>query len=407
VRSWPVPCPPPPLTAPLPSRAVPDELLNMDEEGPKSTNLVAAEKLLQDKLYNKFGQVQKAFRLFDEDKSGELSYDEFRRAMHTLNISLNEEMMMALVAKFDPEHEGAISYENFNAYVGKILHVSAKDESASMLELEKFGGMQDGLTFNPNAHNANKAKDRGFSEGALGSHGPAAHVNLIDGMAEFKDEEEDPTASSISPPPAAPRSVAGSVHAPPAVAVAGRRDSRDSLRAAAAVPEARRASAAGVPYNAAPRVVRANSIATDEFDLAGTEEKMRRVLGRSWVQVFSDVKKASGRAPSLSSDSFRDVMAERGVPLTSREVRALAARYSGGAAGEVDAESLLRNTFKARPGTAAARPSLGRTGAPVPVAAPTAFTRPPTGQATARPSSAFVRAPVGPQVHAATGKMIF
>lgn len=378
----------------------------MDEEGPKSTSLVAAEKLLQDKLYNKFGQVQKAFRLFDEDKSGELSYDEFRRAMHTLNISLNEEMMMALVAKFDPEHEGAISYENFNSYVGKILHVSAKDESASMLELERFGGMQDGLTFNPNAHNANKAKDRGMSEGALGTHAHAAHVNLIDSMAEFKDDEEDPTASSgPSPPPAAPRSVAGSVTG---AAATVRRDSRDSLRAAAvAAPEARRASAAGVPYNAAPRVVRANSIATAEFDLAGTEEKMRRVLGRSWVQVFSDVKKASGSAPGLSSDSFRDVMAERGVPLTSREVRALAARYSGGAAGEVDAESLLRNTFKARPGTAAARPSLGRTGAPAPVAAPSAFTRPPTGAASVRPSSAFVRAPVGPQVHAATGKMIF
>ena len=48
------------------------------EDGLRPMPLVEAEKIMAEKLFNKFDRVQKAFRLYDEDKSGELSYDEFR-----------------------------------------------------------------------------------------------------------------------------------------------------------------------------------------------------------------------------------------------------------------------------------------------------------------------------------------
>lgn len=51
--------------------------------------LVEAEKILGDKLFNKFSAVQKAFRMYDEDKSGELSYDELRRMLRSMNVNVS------------------------------------------------------------------------------------------------------------------------------------------------------------------------------------------------------------------------------------------------------------------------------------------------------------------------------
>jgi len=121
---------------------------------------------------------------------------------------------------------------------------------------------------------------------------------------------------------------------------------------------------------------------------------MRRVLGKSWVNVYRQVKQdQGGGAPDarLSGDAFRDMMAERGVPLTSKEVRALGIKYSTGDVrdGTIDAEKLLTSTFQGRTGSAAhkavAPPGLPRPGS--------AFVRKaPAPGATARPGSASATA---------------
>jgi Ca2+-binding EF-hand superfamily protein len=172
--------------------------------------------------------------------------------------------------------------------------------------------------------------------------------------------------------------------------------------AAAAQPAAASASSAARPSSSAggPRLQRAPSIATADMDLSNTENKMRRVLGRSWVNVYKDVKKSSGTT-AVSGETFRDVMAEKGVPLTSKEVRAIALRYGAGS-GEVDVEKVMNGTFKsgpssptkaARPSTAVPRPGAGGAG------------RPPMG-GTARPqSAAAVRSPGG--MSSASSKMLF
>jgi hypothetical protein len=119
------------------------------------------------------------------------------------------------------------------------------------------------------------------------------------------------------------------------------------------------------------------------MDVNATEAKMRHVLGKSWVHVYKQVK---GTESAVSGDSFRDMMAERGVPLTSKEVRALSLKYSAGD-GALDAEKLLTSTFSgknsapkppvARPGSAFA--SLKKT-----VSAPGATARPGTAAVASR-----------------------
>jgi hypothetical protein len=92
------------------------------------------------------------------------------------------------------------------------------------------------------------------------------------------------------------------------------------------------------------------------MDVNATEAKMRHVLGKSWVHVYKQVK---GNESAVSGDSFRDMMAERGVPLTSKEVRALSLKYSAGD-GALDAEKLLTSTFSGK--NSAPKPPVARPG---------------------------------------------
>jgi hypothetical protein len=162
----------------------------------------------------------------------------------------------------------------------------------------------------------------------------------------------------------------------------------------AAAPFSSSARAPSAPSSASLGAARrAGSVATSQMDVNATEEKMRRVLGKSWVNVYRQVKQdQGGGAPDarLSGDAFRDMMAERGVPLTSKEVRALGIKYSTGDVrdGTIDAAKLLTSTFQGRTGSAAqkvAPPGLPRPGS--------AFVRKaPAPGATARPGSASATA---------------
>lgn len=158
------------------------------------------------------------------------------------------------------------------------------------------------------------------------------------------------------------------------------------------VPRRPSTAAASVGGSGAPRMYRAPSIATADMDLSNTENKMRRVLGRSWVNVYKEIKKENGgSAAVLPGDAFRDRMAEKGVPLTSKEVRAIALRY--GAEGNVDVEKVMSATFKT--GASPSKPTRPASAAPRPAVAAAVRAgagRPPLG-ANARPQSAMVRSP--------------
>jgi hypothetical protein len=68
------------------------------------------------------------------------------------------------------------------------------------------------------------------------------------------------------------------------------------------------------------------------MDLDRTGAKMRKVLGRSWLTVADDLtRKASGKeggkSKGVPGTLLRDALAEKGVALTSKEVRAITSRY--------------------------------------------------------------------------------
>ena len=95
------------------------------------------------------------------------------------------------------------------------------------------------------------------------------------------------------------------------------------------------------------------SAKTAEVDVDATVGKMRRILGKSWTVVYDEIRREQERAAPtiISAHRFRDAMAERGVPLTSKEVRALAKRFSAthdptAAGRELDYDRLLRTSFE-------------------------------------------------------------
>ena len=70
----------------------------------------------------------------------------------------------------------------------------------------------------------------------------------------------------------------------------------------------------------------AETVNTANMDLSATHAKMKKVLGRSMQSVMEDVKKKTG-SPKVEGEVFRDHLASAGVPLTGKEVRAIALKY--------------------------------------------------------------------------------
>ena len=341
------------------------------EDGMKPMALADAEKIMATKLFNKFDKVQKAFRLYDEDKSGELSYDEFRNMIRSMNVGMTNEHIVALIQRYDPDGDGSISYDEFCKMVGPLIHPDAKNTSKAHEDMMVKSGAQDGLIMNANKKFAKVEDDDGPIGGFGDGKAPAPTKADEIKKAAAKDDhhhddhhEEEHAAGGDPQPPeaAAARAAAPAAHHGGGSAAAHHGGAAHHGVAAAAVR-------------------RAGSVATSQLDVNATEEKMRRVLGKSWTAVYKQVKDAEA-APR--PDAFRDMMAERGVPLTSKEVRALGLKYGAGE-GAIDAQRLLTSTFQ---GKAAPRPGSAAVGA----GAKSAFSKPPSAAGSARPGTATGKA---------------
>jgi Ca2+-binding EF-hand superfamily protein len=291
------------------------------EDGLKPMPLVEAEKIMAEKLFNKFDRVTKAFRLYDEDKSGELSYDEFRNMIKSMNVGLTNDHVVALIKRYDPDGDGSISYDEFCKMVGPLIHPDAINTSKSFTTMMEVSGAQDGLSHDPNKKMRHKPKEEEEVIGGTGSHSDPQPVSAED-----------------------------KISAPVGVSSSSSSSSQSIL-----APIARAGASSGV--SGVPPLRRAGSVATSQMDVNATEAKMRHVLGKSWVHVYKQVKGTESSA--VSGDSFRDMMAERGVPLTSKEVRALSLKYSAGD-GTLDAEKLLTSTFSGK--NSAPKPPVARPG---------------------------------------------
>ena len=95
------------------------------------------------------------------------------------------------------------------------------------------------------------------------------------------------------------------------------------------------------------------TVATANLDLSATHSKMRRVLGRNWVVVMSELKKKGARNGEL----FRDELAKSGVPLTGKEVRAFGLQHGPDLAKGLQEVFAAPAPAKGAAGVAAAAPA--------------------------------------------------
>ncbi|EGB09638.1 hypothetical protein AURANDRAFT_7707, partial [Aureococcus anophagefferens] len=57
--------------------------------------------------------ARKIFRLFDEDKSGTLTYAEYREALEFFNITMTDENFATMMAEIDTNRDMMVSYNEF------------------------------------------------------------------------------------------------------------------------------------------------------------------------------------------------------------------------------------------------------------------------------------------------------
>ena len=337
-------------------------------------------RMFNRKIVTKYATVQRAWREMDMDKDNVLSHAELVKNFANMNIPLEGDMVAEVLREFDPSNRGHVTFQDFSHVVGALIHPNARDTSKAMQDIEETSGAQGGLYFNPTARLGGNLLD-------------SAKARLEEMRASVKLGDAAP--APLPPLDSMPKGVTGfrSPRNSPGGASSSMRvelvgfSAENSSEAgkgagAGAGAEARRGSAA---LAAAPALVLA------PVSVEALEERMRKVLGRGWVHAAADIKRLAGAGgKAIGVDALRDVLAEKGVPLTGREVSALAARYGGGE-GKVSVDGLLTSAFKAS-FAGAAPPAKKPSAAPAPsTARMAASARAATSAATASAPSAFVK----------------
>jgi len=318
--------------------------------------LSKAEAILAQQLYGKKPQVQRVFQILDKDGSGALSIGELQGALAQFDLQLGAKELDMLIARYDNSGDGEVSWKEFMDSIGSFLektpandrnlgidlmgHADEDDKDALMLE-EAATGAEGEAVLVPRAKQRGDAawgksgaargigdpgyqleskssEDTGAAGGVSGSHGGS-----IGGLATSPMRRGSRPGSRSSRPGSAAASVFGGRPAP------GDDDDMRSVASRAAGARARRGSAgagaqggrgrggdAGLGLTLSGghaggatghvRAVRAGTLrrklqttsdgrTVSSVDMEATEEKMRRILGRSWQGIYNDVRKVGAR----------------------------------------------------------------------------------------------------------------
>ena len=231
----------------------------------------------------------------DGNKDGCLTLRELQKALQQLGIDPTDDVTEMLIAKYDTHHNGQLDLNEF------------------MHKLSPYMGLSD----------ANLARMNLARKNPMG---PMPKERQLAGAAAA------PAKGAAAPSPAKAESHGS--HGPH-----GSHGASASSASANFASPARAGAGAGAGD--------ADTIATANLDLSSTHAKMRKVLGRSMAAVLAEVKRkgsSGGGSGAVSGDAFRDVLASAGVPLTSKEVRALSLKYGAGN-GSLQVDEIWRETF--------------------------------------------------------------
>lgn len=228
----------------------------------------------------------------DLDKDGCLTGKEMIKALSQLNVNPTADMIEYLISKYAVRGNGQIDIAEFLHKVTPFMGLS--DANLARLDLKRKNPL------------APPPKERQVVAAPASSRrGPQPPPGYV---AEKKEEEEKheeylSSTGGVSSP---------TIQSPGAFASTG----RDG----------------------------AETVNTANMDLSATHAKMKKVLGRSMQSVMEDVKKKTG-SPKVEGEVFRDHLASAGVPLTGKEVRAIALKY-GDDRSHVQVDKLLAATSR-------------------------------------------------------------
>jgi len=301
--------------------SIPKNLLKKvtEEEQLAPKSIDQLEEMFTKKIVTKYSTVQRAWRSMDQDRDNSLSVPEFKKAFVDMNMPLSDAIYSAVLKRFDPEGKGYVTYNNFSDIVGNIIHPNAKDTSRAMMKMEEESGAQDGLYFVPTAR--------------LGT-------NAIDSVREARKKLKESVklgeyaAPMLPPMDSFPDTISG-FRSPKKTVSTSSISNEDAFPTSEPSSTVRLSTLEEIP----------TTKPLPPVDVGKVEERMRKLLGRGWVHAAADIKKAAGKGKTVSSDTLRDVLADKGVPLTAREANALAQKY--GAPGGVNVDGLLSQAFKA------------------------------------------------------------
>ena len=93
----------------------------MDKDGDATIDLEEFMIMLAEKMNQKDGKEEmlKGFAMFDDDKTGKISFNNFKRVATELGETLTDDQLKEILAEADEDKDGEISKEEFLAVMMK------------------------------------------------------------------------------------------------------------------------------------------------------------------------------------------------------------------------------------------------------------------------------------------------